>query len=342
MAGKRVGGGAKAPSGAGTRPVLLLLGGDHDKMEQEIERLRAAALGENGSADVDAVSVNAAESNTEIQSVLSDARTVPFLSAKRFVLIRHADRYEWNEADREALADFVKTPPDSSVVVLTADALARNQRPFTTFAAANAVMEFADVLTGESLEAFASRQAAEHGFALSGALAGALVARMAPEPARIRNEIAKLAIHIAPRTEATEADLEALVPDHRAMQQIWGLTEALAARDFPKSLYLLRQAMASGQIPFMIAGLLGKNLREALAAKQGQAAGKGYRELQAVIGSPFSTNKAMEMARSFGESELVALIRALHRADRRMKSGIPADAALEESLYGLAAGPPRG
>src|SRR5258706_10709255 len=157
MAGKRVGGGAKAPSGAGTRPVLLLLGGDHDKMEQEIERLRAAALGENGSADVDAVSVNAAESNTEIQSVLSDARTVPFLSAKRFVLIRHADRYEWNEADREALADFVKTPPDSSVVVLTADALARNQRPFTTFAAANAVMEFADVLTGESLEAFASR-----------------------------------------------------------------------------------------------------------------------------------------------------------------------------------------
>ena len=342
MAGKRVAGGAKAPSGAGAKPVLLLLGGDHGKMEREIERLRAAALGENGSADVDALSVNAAESETSLQEVLSGARTIPFLSAKRFVLIRHVDRYDWNESDREALAAYVADPPDSSVVVLTADALPRNQRPFTTLAAAKAVVEFGDLLTGEGLEAFASRQAAEHGFALPGILAGALVARLGNEPARIRNEVAKLALQIAPRTEATESDVDALAPDLRVMQQIWDLTGALATRDFPKSLLLLRQALASGQIPFMIAGLLGKNLREALAAKQGQSAGKGYRELQAMIGSPFATNKAMEMARSFREDELVSLLRALHRADRRMKSGTPADAALEESLYGLAAVEARG
>ena len=145
-------------------------------------------------------------------------------------------------------------------------------------------------------------------------------------------ELEKLAS--LPSDRRTDADIRAVVPRTHRIDR-WSWLDLVASRDYGRALRELDDVLTSERGVGLVAGLVEHHLLLGLALETGPA---GLRATLSETGRGYLAWKAnayAKQARAWTVHELDHALRALHRADRHLKSGRRDGAVLAETLLEL-------
>ena len=307
-------------------PALLLLGEESylrdECRAQLIERFVPEA------SRTWAVSRYSAERG-ETQAALEQAQTLPMLSPQQVVFLEDGEAIEkMGEKNRDQavalLEGYLDDPAPFSVLVVEATGL--DQR-----------MKLAKLLMGKTLvvemglgEDAADRQAAavalaraigkEQGVEFEQGAAENLAEFVATDLMRLKTEIDKLATYVAERKVIRRADVSALVVSEKTTT-VWELADMLASRQPKMALEFLDRLLRDGEEPLPMLGAMAWMYRKLIEASEIKGAVNGWQAARALGMRPEQAELALQNARKIPKGQLLNGLRALQKADDRLKRG---------------------
>jgi DNA polymerase-3 subunit delta len=307
-------------------PALLLLGNEsylRDKCRVElIETFVPEA------ARTWAVSRYSAERG-ETQAALEQAQTLPMLSPQQVVFLE----------DTEAIELMAEKKRDQTAALL--ESYLEDPAPFTLLvleaAGLDLRMKFAKLLTDKALvvdvglgENANDRQAAamalaraigkEQGVTFEPGAAEDLAEFVAADLMRLKTEIDKLATFAAARKIIRREDVSALVVSEKTTT-VWELADLLATRQPAKSLEFLNRLLREGEEPVLMVGAMVWMYRKLLEASELKGVTNGWQASRALGMRPEQAKLALRSAQKIPKVRLLDGLRALRRADDRLKGG---------------------
>ena len=230
--------------------------------------------------------------NTKISDVLAAAGNLPFLSERRVVVVKRAEKLEGlareeggaakkkknDVSPAKRLADGLENLPASTVLILarTPETPEPGDRPGERClsAALDKTIEAQGVLinclippknTGVAV-AIVESQAAAHDIALARGAAAHLVGRCGTDIAALLSELEKCALRAGLGEPVTPAIIDEMT--RRALSEtVFDLTDAVGARQGARALGNLRELLGAGEPPELILSLIVRHLRQLMQAR---------------------------------------------------------------------------
>jgi DNA polymerase-3 subunit delta len=291
------------------KPAYLIHGDDHGRIAERRAGLRARAEAESGAGGLEVIEGDA--STPEAVGRALNAMT--FAMGRRFVVVDGVER--WKQADVEAhvVPGLANLAPDTTVAFFAREdgrAKVPPALPKAVTKAGGDVIEQGTVKTRE-LPKWALAEAKRLGIDLEPAAAQVLVAQVGERQQRLLRELEKLALEHGPGVRLGVEDVTDAAADSAEIQ-VWGLVDALVARDrrtvFRAFLELREQGEAVGRlIP-----LMARRLREVLAIADRLEAGESPAQVKSSTkGSPWALDRRIKEARATDTDSLRRAIETL-------------------------------
>lgn len=176
-------------------------------------------------------------------------------------------------------------------------------------------------LTNADLTLWIRQRAKRMGLELTSEQARLVGERTNGDLLRVRMELKKMAIYAGKNQKITGAELEALLPGGPE-PNIFGLIDAVAARNSKLGLPRLEELLDSGENELKILATLARQFRNIAAAVEAKRSGMTSRALAGFLGiNPYVAEKSFGQARHFSLVELQKIIDRLLQADYRIKTG---------------------
>ena len=319
MGRRRASGGDRAMAeGTGSERnalVYYLYGEDDYRREEALERLLDTLLPEGvRELNLDQVRVGERESG----SLLASARTMPFLAARRVVLIRGADAL--SKQQEEELLSYLNDPSPTTCLILAAARLDLRTRLAGALQQKGIVRRFerlgADSMKDQLLEAARVR-----GKRLSPDAITLLVALAGDDLRQSIYGVEKAALFVGEREEITPQDIEALVGETRA-RSIFQLTDAVGVKNLEGALRCLGSLLAHGEEPLAILGMVARQIRLLARAKALRDLATPLGEMARTLALPPRVVESLaQQSTSRSWTQLAAAFRSLYRADLAIKTG---------------------
>lgn len=163
-------------------------------------------------------------------------------------------------------------PPDA-VLLLTSSTVDARKRLFKRVREAGAVVEFAHarersgVLGREAVAEIIARVLGAQGKRLAAAAHELVLRRAGSDAALVASELDKLCLYAGERAAITEDDVRLVFRD-MAESWIFDFTAALSARQVGRALPLLRGLLAQGEPPLRLLGMIAREMRLLLLARE--------------------------------------------------------------------------
>lgn len=249
-------------------PGYLIVGADELKSSHAIERMRTR-LDESGMAAFNLDERDMAK-DPQMDDIIASLNTFPMGSEFRLVILEHCDRLP--KTVSEPLVEYFANPSPTTVCLVVATSLAKNTRLYKAIAALGpkAIIDCAPKKAWE-MPAQVVKMAAAYGKVMGLPAAEELVSRAGDNGRMLDNEVKKLAAMIS-APEITKADIERHI-SRTAEVKPWDFLNAVAARDLPRSLELLKLQPSNSEVRLW--SLLVARLRELIVAKSLDARGVG-------------------------------------------------------------------
>jgi DNA polymerase-3 subunit delta len=262
----------------------------------------------------------------ETASALEQAQTLPMLSPQQVVFLEEAQAIEElaekkrEEAVRQ-LEAYLADPAGFTVLVIEAAHLDQRMRLAKVLSDRCVVVR---VDLGENQNerhsaavALAKNLARERGVSFEPGAAEDLAESVAADLQRLKTEIEKLSTYSGQRKIIRREDVALLVISEKAAT-VWELTDLLAGRRQKLALEFLERLLRDGEEPLQILGALAWMYRKLVEASEISGGWQAARSLQM---RPDQAELAVRNARQISKPRLLASLRALERADDRLKSG---------------------
>lgn len=322
-----------------TKTFFILHGEDSFSLDQEVAAMRAR-MGDDVNAELntstyDGAVVSAAE-------ILNAARSYPFLSDKRLILVR--DMLGWitrkgaGETGKKAVEDIATAVPDlpewTRLVFIEREALSDSNKLLKLARELPNGFERAFAPPKDSTDWIIRRARDAYQTAIEPQAAQALASIVGGDLRRADSEVDKLASYVAGGRPISEADVALLTP-YAAEAGIFELVDAMAEGRSQRALSLLhRLLLQEDEDPFKTYGMIVRQFRLLLIAKEKALTGGDM----TLPGVKYKADKFFKQARVFSIAELEHIVRALHDYDFQMKTGqIKAELALDLLIAGLGA-----
>lgn len=321
-----------------TLPSIFVIFGDEEfqkvqTIEQTLDRLLPPEI-DRGMALCEYDGAKAEDAGGPgLAAVLADLRTLPFLSDRRVVLIRDADKFI--SAHREKLEDYCRAPSAVGTLILECRTFLKTTR-LAKAIPASGLLECRK-LRGDALIAFAVEQARKTGKQLDPATAALLVERIGNDQGMVANEIEKLALYIAERPRITAEDIATLVGLTRE-ELIFATVDAAAQGRAAEALTRWRQMLALDKdVIYPALGGIAWKLRSLLSAHQQKTAGGN---LYAIANKTGFYNRQDDLAKilsRLSESRIARAVAQIALLDQQVKTGLRSiESGVEAVLVGLA------
>jgi DNA polymerase-3 subunit delta len=243
---------AQARKGA-LLPIYLVTGDEQFLRDQVVAELRAASLA-GGVAAFNEDKYTAGEIDAD--KVIAAARTVPMMAARRFVLVRGAERWDAGEGadDNRAspldrIAQYAAQPIDSTCLVITAAKL-DGRRKLSALAKKNDFVVACDKLDPRVLPMWIIDRAKSKGHAIERDVAELLAQIAGPELAYVSDALERLSLYCLDEAGAplpiTEDAVSECVARVRA-GDTWKLVDLIGRRDLGGALKLLADTYVSAR-----------------------------------------------------------------------------------------------
>ena len=280
----------------------------------------------------------------EIPSALDQAQTLPMLSPQQLVFLEDAAAIEeFAEKKREEavkqLESYLADPAAFTVLVIEAAHLDQRMRLGKVLVEKCVVVRAA---RGENPNerytaavSVANNLAREQGVAFEPGAAEALAECVAGDLQRLKTELEKLSTYAGERQTLRREDVALMVISEKAAT-VWELADLLAGRRPRLALEFLARLLREGEEPLQILGALAWMYRKLVEASEITNRWQAARSLQM---RPEQAELAVRNARQISKPRLLSGLRALQRADERLKSGEKDARAVMEFLITELAAP---
>lgn len=303
--------------------AYLLVGEDSLKRSRTLVKLRERLkkLGD--------LTFNSDDLDGEIvlgEDVVTACNTVPFASEKRLVHVRNADKLK--KTDSEAIISYLKSPCETTVLLLEAEKLAKNTRLYKAIAAidSEAIIDCAPPAAKE-LPTTVRSFAVGCGVTFTDAAARKLIEFVGEDMVRLDSEVRKIALAHRGSAAVSEAEVASMVA-HTSEVKWWSFVDAFAARDLPKSLALLGEMKKTS--PFFLLPKCIIRIRELICVQTMARRGNPAAAAKELKFPDWKMKNYKIWARMFSPEELRGALSSARDAELRMKSGADADEAFRD------------
>lgn len=234
--------------------VYLFLGQEQFLKRQMLQKLKSKVLGQSASGlNYDEFQAGEAELNRIIDS----AKTAPFMSKFRLLVITDVNRL--NLQEKEALSLFAANKPPTAVLALTADSISASDPVYKTAEKYGKLINF-DALKPAELYKWVSDRFAHFKKKISSQAAKLLIDNTGNNLTNLNNAIELLAVFVGERPAVENSDVEALTgKDMEATA--FQLVDAIAAKDASMALDVLSGLDKDAKTVNQTMGLIGWRLR---------------------------------------------------------------------------------
>jgi DNA polymerase III subunit delta len=319
------------------KPAYLIHGDDHGRVAERRASLRAAAESESGAGGLEVLEGDAA--TPEAAGLALSSMT--FAVGRRFIVVDGVER--WKDADVQAhvVPAVEHLPPETTVAFF-----AREDGRAKASAALIKAVEKAggDVIEhgtvkGRELPKWAIGEARRLGVELDNAAAQVLVAQVGDRQQRLLRELEKLALEHGPGARLGVEEVEGAAADS-AEVQIWGLVDALVARDRPAVFRAFLDLRAQGESLPRLIPAMARRLREVLVIADRLEAGESPAQVKSSTKGPsWMIDRRLREARATDADTLRRALESLARLeiDTRGMGDLSEDTAAIRALGRMAA-----
>jgi DNA polymerase-3 subunit delta len=295
-------------------PAYLLLGEEVLLREEFLSRLLEALL-PPGMEALNRETVLAEE--VDAPHVVAHCRSVPAFAPRRVLLIKEADRLR-NEV-WDPLLSYLEAPCPTTCLILTARKLDQRSRLFRSLQRLATVLRFTALGPGD-LERWLQERAKRQGKLLTPEAQLLLLNLQGAELLRLAQEIDKLCLFVGERRRIEAADVVAVVGEAR-IREIFELTAQVGRRDMVGALTCLRRLLEAGDEPLQILGMLARQVRLLLKAKELLTESASPTEISRALGVPMPfLPELLEEAKASPSAQFERGLARLLKLDRDLKS----------------------
>ncbi len=327
-------------------PVYVVVGEERVLRDRVVAALREAALG-GGLADFNEDKFTAGES--DVDKVLSAARTVPMMANRRFCLVRSVERWDsqggGEEKDSskaspiEKLAQYTEEPVPTTCLVLVGSAL-DGRRKLMSLAKKKQLVVSCDPLDDRALGEFIMKAFRDKGHKVGHDIADLLAQLAGPELGHVSDVVERLSLYVGKAdgkgAEITEDAVAACVARVR-LADTWSLVDAVSARDLGKAMRLFADVYDPKDRGLPMLGALAWTVRQLARVATGIESGQSPDDAARTAGvPPFKAREIAMKAKGWRARELERWLTVLQETDLALKSSRrPADVILEDMLTRL-------
>jgi DNA polymerase-3 subunit delta len=278
-------------------------------------------------------------SETALDAIIDEAETPPFLVSHKLILVQDSVLFAaGRESGRlehrpERLTSYLAQPFDSTVLVfiVAQEKLDERKKLVKAAKAADAVVHFAPLSTEELLN-WMVRRAEKQGRHMAPDAAEQLLRRAGTDMQQLSAELDKLVLYAGTDGRITADMVDALVPA-AVEQNVFRLTEALAALQTERVMALYHDLLRQREEPIKLLALLVRQFRHMLQVKELGEQGYTPQQMAGQLGlHPFAVRMTAEQAKKFSKRRLTQLLSEGADLDWAMKTG-QVDKALGLELF---------
>lgn len=315
------------------QPVYLFCGEETYLREQAVSRFKEFfSRGGDSGLNIDQVDGEAAA----LSDIVARAETLPFLGAKRLVVVKDpvflkpARRASEEAAGGEkptgerrevALLEYLKNPLVSTCLIFTTgEPLDRRKRVFQAIKKNGRVLEFTFLSRGELARWLAQKAGAADKRFAPGA-ADLLLDRAGPSLQKLVLELEKLFSYTSGRTEITPGDVCQICPP-RLEENIFSIVDAVGSRRCGEALAGIKEMLAAKEPALRILSMISRQFRLLLQIHDLLGRGCPAGEIPARLNiHPYVARKVAEQCRNFDRPALIGAFATLLEIDVAVKSG---------------------
>ncbi|MDX2163607.1 MAG: DNA polymerase III subunit delta [bacterium] len=309
-------------------PTFYIFHGDDEmRIEEEVDKMRAR-MGDTPNADLNTSEFDG--ERTEAAEVLSSAMAYPFLADKRLVIVKgmlgwitRKGAGETGKKQAERLAADLPTLPEwARVVFCEREKLPDSHKVVKAARESAHGFEKAFDVPKDSTQWILKRAADVYSAQIDPQAAAALATVTGGDLRRADSELFKLVAFVEGARPIRESDVELLTP-YVAEATVFQFTDALAEGRGQAAFAALRRLFEQQEDPFQIYGMIVRQFRLLLLAKEHLAGGGSPASVMDVIGvrSSYAADKVARQSRAFSLAQLEKIYRTLQDYDAKMKTG---------------------
>jgi DNA polymerase III subunit delta len=264
---------------------------------------------------------------TKVGSIVMDAQTLPFLAERRVVLVRNAERYN-SESGAGAMLDYLASPNESTILLLLSNKVDKRTKFYKACGKAGVIVE-CPALTEQDAMQWVRDEAKTRGKTIDADAVRALVDRTGTHLSDVDNALTLVANYLGETEPHITAKAVTTACADVAEEEIWALTDAIAASRSGDALGALRRLTDLGKHPDEIIGTINWLLKSAYAV----AIAEGQPNI-----SRFVAQKVRPLTQKLGETKLRAAFALCTDTQFMMRStGVDSGLALDLLVVKLAA-----
>jgi DNA polymerase III subunit delta len=249
-------------------------------------------------------------------------RTVPAFAPRRVVLLKEVDRLRADVWD--ALLAYLDAPVPTTCLICVAEKLDPGHRGLRRIDGAGKVLRFTAPRDEAARERHSTQwireRARRQGKSLSPEAERLLLTLQGPDLLRLSQEIDKLCLFVGDEREIDLDAVERLVGAGR-VRGIFELTAAVSRRDLAVALRVLRHLLNRGEEPLGLLGMLARQFRLLLRAKELLGEACPPADISRLLGVPRPfLPELLEGARASSHSQLEQGLTRLRDLDGQLKS----------------------
>ena len=264
-----------------------------------------------------------------VQPALDQAQTLPMLSPQQVVFIEDAEAIEDIEDKKrdgivKQLETYLADPAPFTVLVVEAGHLDQRMKLGKLLVEKSLVVK---VDLGEDQDqrnaaavALARTLAKEQGLEFESGAAEDLAECVAADLQRLKTEIEKLSTYAGERKVIRRQDVSLMVISERAAT-VWEMADMISERQTSRAIDFLDRLLREGEEPIYILGGMTWAYRKLVEASEVKGAVNGWQAARALQMNPVQAERAVRNARKISKPRLLSGLRALQRADDRLKRG---------------------
>lgn len=323
-------------------PTFYIFHGDDDlRIAEETEKMRAR-MGTGPNAEMNISEFDGTQKS--VAEIMGATLAFPFLADKRLVIVKdllaHITRKGAGDTGKKAvelLLDELPHLPDwTRLVFVEREQIKDSHKIMKLAQSSENGYEKAFTVPKDSTQWIIKRAQEAYSATIEPIAASALASVTVGDLRRADNELFKLVAYVDGEHAITEADVALLTP-YVAEANLFAMVDALAEGRGGDAERMLRALIKEPDDVFSIYGMVIRQFRLLLLAKEHLTGGGSPKEIASALGvHPYAGEKMAKQSRAFTVPQLERIYRTLHDYDVKMKTGrIKGDLALDLLIAGL-------
>jgi DNA polymerase-3 subunit delta len=279
-------------------------------------------------------------SETNVDTVLTAAKTLPMFGKKRFVLLKHLERWETaNKSEHDPfdrLLDYAKAPTSSTNLVLVASKLDGRKKLVAEAKKADYLVSCTP-MPRAALPKWVEARTRERGAKISPSIAELLVEITGVDLPSLADAVERLVLYIGPGNEIDEKAVTICLTRLQTAT-VWELVGAVARKDLGGALRAVDMVYDPHDRGLPLVGVLAWSARQLVKFEAAIRSGCNPTEAAQRAGAPpFKARELADQVKLLSRAELERWLETLARVDLSLKGGTkrPPKAVIEEAVMTL-------